>query len=83
MARDYKQEYETYHSKPKAKKKRAKANKARRDLGLKKGDKRDAGHVTRNGSKARPQSIKSNRSHGGKVGNKAKKAAGGRKSKRT
>jgi hypothetical protein len=81
MPRDYRQEYDSYHRKPKAKKKRAAANRARKKLGLKKGDKRDAGHVTRSGEKARPQSRKSNRSHGGKVGNKAGKAAGGRKSK--
>ena len=85
--RDYKREYETYHSKPKAKKKRARANAARSKLGLKKGDARDAGHKNRNGgnskSNIKPQSRKSNRAHGGRIGNKAAKAAGGRKSKRS
>ena len=86
MSRDYKQEYKTYHSKPAAKKKRAAANRARKKLGLKKGDPRDAGHIKRDGGEGkgniRPQSVKSNRSHGGRVGSKAGKAAGGRKSKR-
>lgn len=86
MARDYKREYEQYHSKPKAKKKRAAANRARRKLGLKKGDPRDAGHIRRGGGEGknniRPQSRHSNRSHGGRIGNKAGKARGGRKSRR-
>ena len=86
MPRDYKREYKTYHSKPKAKKKRARANAARKKLGLKKGDPRDAGHIKRNGgnskSNIRPQSKKTNRAHGGRIGNKAGKAAGGRKSRR-
>ncbi len=86
MARDYKAEYKKYHSKPAAKKKRAAANRARKRLGLKKGDKRDAGHVKRGGGEGkgniRPQSRSSNRAHGGRIGNKAAKAAGGRKSKR-
>ena len=86
MPRDYKQEYANYHSKPKAKKKRAAANRARRKLGLKKGDKRDAGHIKRGGGEGsgniRPQSRSSNRSHGGRIGNKAGKARGGRKSSR-
>lgn len=84
--RNYRQEYDTYHSKPKAKKKRAQANAARKKLGLKKGDPRDAGHIKRGGgnskSNIRPQSKTSNRSHGGKIGNRKAKAAGGRKSKR-
>lgn len=84
--RNYKQEYANYHSKPKAKKKRAAANRARAKLGLKKGDKRDAGHINRGGgegkSNIRPQSRSSNRAHGGRIGNKAGKARGGRKSSR-
>ena len=84
MARDYKAEYRNYHSKPAAKKKRAAANRARRKLGLKKGDPRDAGHVKRGGGEGkdniRPQSRHSNRSHGGRIGNRAGKARGGRKS---
>lgn len=87
MPRDYKREYKTYHSKPKAKKQRAKANAARRILGLKKGDPRDAGHVDRNKGNTkkniRPQKASTNRAHGGRIGNRAAKAAGGRKSKRT
>jgi hypothetical protein len=86
MPRDYKQEYKNYHSKPAAKKKRAAANRARKKLGLKKGDSRDAGHIKRGGGEGagniRPQSRSSNRSHGGRIGNKAGKARGGRKSSR-
>jgi len=86
MARDYKKEYKNYHSKPAAKKKRARANGARAKLGLKKGDPRDAGHVDRNGGNSKknikPQSRAANRSHGGKIGDKKGKARGGRKSKR-
>lgn len=84
--RDYKREYELYHSKPEAKKKRARANAARAKLGLKKGDPRDAGHVNRNGGNSskniRPQSRSANRSEGGRVGNKEGKSRGGRKSRR-
>jgi hypothetical protein len=85
-SRDYKAEYKKYHSKASARKKRSDANKARRKLGLKVGDPRHAGHIKRGGgngaSNIRPQSAKSNMSHGGKIGNRAGKAAGGRKSKR-
>ena len=84
-SRNYKREYETYHSKPEAKKKRGRANAARKKLGLKKGDPRDAGHVNRNGGNGKknikPQSRSSNRAHGGRIGNKVGKARGGRKSK--
>jgi len=44
-ARDYDKEYREYHGKPEQKKRRAARNKARKDLGLKKGDPRDASHV--------------------------------------
>ena len=43
--RDYKKEYAAYHAKPEQKKRRAQRNKARKDLGLKKGDSREASHV--------------------------------------
>ena len=86
MPRDYKQEYEKYHSTSKAKKARAAANRARRKLGLKKGDPRHAGHVKRGGgegaSNIRAENARKNMAHGGRIGDKAKKAAGGRKSKR-
>jgi hypothetical protein len=68
-----------YNATPKAKKKRAEDNKARKALGLKKGDKRDASRTKGGGFKA--ESRAANRSRGGKVGNKAGKAAGGRKSR--
>lgn len=83
--RDYKREYEKYHSTPKAKKARAAANRARDRLGLKKGDPRHAGHIKRGGgespSNIRAQNARENMAHGGRIGNKAGKAAGGRKSK--
>lgn len=43
--RDYKKEYAEYHSKPEQIKNRAKRNKARREMGLKVGDKREADHI--------------------------------------
>ena len=42
--RDYKAEYRKYGASTAQKKKRASCNKGRADLGLKKGDKRDASH---------------------------------------
>jgi len=48
MARDYKHEYESYHSSPEQKKKRAQRNAARRDAEkagrVKKGDGKDIDH---------------------------------------
>ena len=43
--RDYKQEYADFHGKPKARKNRAAANRARRIKGLKKGDPREVDHI--------------------------------------
>ena len=43
--RDYKKEYEEYHSKPKQKRNRAKRNKARKEMGLKVGDPREVDHI--------------------------------------
>ena len=68
-----------YNAKPAAKKKRAADNKARKELGLKKGDPRDA---SRKGGKFVAEHRSTNRSRGGKKGNRAGKAAGGRKSTR-
>lgn len=64
--RDYKKEYRDYQGTPEQKKRRAQRNAARRKLGLKKGDPREAGHVGRNrkgklGSKVRAISKKTNR----------------------
>ncbi|MDD5219671.1 MAG: HNH endonuclease signature motif containing protein [Candidatus Bipolaricaulis sp.] len=42
--RDYKKEYKDFHGKPKQIKERAERNKARREAGLKKGDKREVDH---------------------------------------
>jgi len=41
---DYKDKYRRYHASPKAKKQRAARNKARRTMGLKKGDPREVDH---------------------------------------
>lgn len=54
--RNYKREYKKFQSSPDQKKKRAARNKARRKLGLKKGDTRDASH-TKNGVVAKPRSV--------------------------
>lgn len=43
--RNYDKEYREYHAKPEQVKRRAQRNAARRELGLKKGDPREAGHV--------------------------------------
>lgn len=43
--RDYKKEYREYHAKPSQIKNRAARNKARRVMGLKKGDPREVDHV--------------------------------------
>lgn len=64
--RNYEKEYREYHAKPEQKKRRAQRNAARRKLGLKKGDPREAGHVGRNrkgklGNKVKAISKKSNR----------------------
>ena len=52
MAKDYKREYETYHSKPEQKKRRASRNKARRQAiregRVKKGSKMDIHHKDKN-----------------------------------
>ena len=46
MARDYKREYKNYHSKPKAKKQRARNNKANRKAGTYgNGDGKDVAHA--------------------------------------
>jgi len=87
MTRDYKKEYASYHSKPEQKKRRAQRNTARRRAEaagrVRKGDGKDVDHPSRNtaSKKTRVVSQKTNRSHGGRVGNKAGKARGGRNSK--
>jgi len=52
MARNYRREYDTYHSKPKQKKRRAARNKSRADAvkkgTAKKGDGKDVDHKDRN-----------------------------------
>tara|TARA_Y100000310_G_C20403981_1_gene678752 strand:- start:1 stop:222 length:222 start_codon:yes stop_codon:yes gene_type:complete len=56
MARNYKKEYSSYHSKPKQKKNRAARNTARRRAGLKKGNPKEAHHkrpLSKGGSNSR------------------------------
>ena len=43
--RDYKREYETYHSKPAQRRNRSERNKARRIMELQIGDKREVDHI--------------------------------------
>lgn len=45
MERDYKKEYRDYHGKPEHIKERTERNKARREMGLKKGDPREVDHI--------------------------------------
>lgn len=73
---------EATKSDPKATRTTVERNKKRKALGLKVGDKRQAGHVGKGKlaktgpRKARKQSARSNMSAGGKVGNRAGKARG-------
>ena len=71
MARDYKKEYKTYHSKPEQKKRRAGRNRARRIMTMlkrvKKGDGKDVHHKDGNpennsAKNLRVESKKTNRS---------------------
>lgn len=71
--RDYKKEYRDYHSKPEQKKNRAARNKARKIMGLKKGDPREVDHkkpLSKGGSNSkrnlRVVSRKTNRKKGNK-----------------
>lgn len=79
-----------YNSTPEQKKNRAARNQARAEKmksgAVRKGDGKDVGHITplKRGGKAsssntKVQSVASNRSEGGRIGDKKKKAAGGRK----
>lgn len=68
MVRNYQKEYKEYHGTPEQKKRRAQRNAARKKLGLKKGDPREAGHVSDgnrkgplNNRKVRAISFKKNR----------------------
>tara|TARA_R110000824_G_scaffold308338_1_gene495829 strand:- start:35 stop:256 length:222 start_codon:yes stop_codon:yes gene_type:complete len=73
MARDYKEEYRTFHGKPGPRARRAAANRARRKVGLKNGDPREVDHrrpMSKGGSNARANlrivSRKTNRKKGKK-----------------
>jgi len=90
MPRNYKREYETYQGKPDQIKKRSARNKARRKLmkegKVSKGDGKDVGHKKTlksgggNGKgNLKVQDRKSNRSEGGRIGDRKAKARGGAK----
>ena len=79
--RNYRKEYDSFHAKPEQKKNRAARNKARRDAKAsgKNVVGKDVGHVKAlkhgHSTKTKVQSVRSNRSHGGKIssGTKGKK----------
>ena len=71
--RNYKKEYSSFHSKPTQRKRRSERNKARRKLGLKKGDPREVDHkkpLSKGGTNGRKNlravSRKTNRRKGSK-----------------
>jgi 5-methylcytosine-specific restriction endonuclease McrA len=73
--RDYKKEYAQYHSKPEQKKNRAKRNAARREMGLKVGDKREVDHkkpLSKGGSNKKSNLRVVSRTTNRKKGNKRK-----------
>ena len=73
-ARNYKKEYKDFHSKPKARKNRAAANRARRKLKLKVGDPREVDHkksMTKGGSNSRSNLRIVSRSTNRKKGSKS------------
>lgn len=81
MARDYKREYEKYHSSPKQRKRRSERNKARREMVNKgkarKGDGRDVDHknkrTSQKGSNLRMRSRSANRADNRGKGGRPKK----------
>lgn len=81
MARDYKREYETYHSSAKQRKRRSDRNKARREMEKKgkvrKGDGKDVDHKNKNtaqkGSNLRVRSKSANRADNRGKGGRPKK----------
>ena len=73
MARDYRKEYDEYHASPTQRKRRSARNKARRAMGLKKGDPREVDHKQplsrggfNNGKNLRAVSRTTNRKKGSK-----------------
>ena len=58
---NYKKQQKAYNKTKKGKKLRVNANRLRRQLGLKKGDKRDAAHYKGSTTKGRPQNRSKNR----------------------
>ena len=71
--RNYRKEYDSYHSKPKQKKNRAARNAARKRSGLKVGDKREVDHkrpLSKGGSNGRKNTRVVSRSTNRKKGSK-------------
>lgn len=71
--RNYRKEYDSYHSKPKQKKNRAARNAARKRAGLKVGDKREVDHkrpLSKGGSNGRKNTRIVSRSTNRKKGSK-------------
>lgn len=71
--RNYRKEYDSYHSKPKQKKNRAARNAARKRSGLKVGDKREVDHkrpLSKGGSNGRKNTRIVSRSTNRKKGSK-------------
>lgn len=71
--RDYKKEYKDFHGKPEQVKNRAKRNSARKEMGLKVGDKREVDHVkplSKGGSNKKSNLKVTSRTKNRKKGNK-------------
>lgn len=74
--RDYKKEYRDYHGKPEQRKRRSNRNKARRKLGLKRGDGKEVDHKNGNANDNRRSNLRVTRNK------KGHRAQGGRKSRK-
>jgi hypothetical protein len=73
--RDYKKEYRDYHGKPSQIKRRSSRNKARRKLGLKKGDGKEVDHRdgnANNNSRKNLRVTKNKKAHRKQGGSKSK-----------
>ena len=74
--RDYKKEYRDYHGKPEQRKRRSSRNKARRRLGLKRGDGKEVDHKNGNANDNRRSNLRVTKNK------KAHRRQGGRKSRK-
>lgn len=73
--RNYRKEYDEYHGKPDQRKNRAARNRARRKMGLKKGDPREVDHkvpLSKGGSNGKKNLRVTSRAANRKKGNKRK-----------